>query len=290
VADRTTNNLYAVYQALLSGSPKIAFVKSTDGGTTWSAPAAISDNPAGSGVFNAAIAASPDGQTLTAAFYDHRNNPGSNTLIDLYLAQSFNGGMTWQPNIRVTPVSTDASLAPLTSSGYMLGDYQGIAEPTNVNVPAIPLWVDTRTGNPDPFIARIGIAPQLNFVSWQAARLSLGQINNPVLGGINGDADFDGKPNLLEYVLGTSPLMADTVGASIEQIGSTFSVTFPRLKAATDASLHAFRSTNLLSNSWTSTGVTETLLSDDGIMQMWRASTPVSGASPLFFRLQATQP
>lgn len=290
VADRTTTNLYVVYQALLSGNPKIAFVKSTDGGTTWSAPVAISDNPATSGVFNAAIAVSPNGQTLTAVFYDHRNNPGSNTLVDLYLAQSFDGGMTWQPNIRVTPVSTDAALAPLTSSGYMLGDYQGIAESTNVNVPAVPVWVDARTGNPDPFIARIGIASQLNFASWQAARLSLGRINNPQLGGVNGDADGDGKKNLLEYVLGTPPLMADTVGASLEQIGSTFSITFPRLKAATDASLHAFRSINLAPNSWTNSGVTETLVSDDGTIQTWRASTPANGASPLFFRLQATQP
>ena len=290
VCDRTSGNLYVVYQALLSGNPRIAFAKSTNGGTTWSTPVAISDNPAGSGVFNPAINTSSDGQTLSVVFYDHRANPGSATLVDLYLAQSFDGGMTWLPNIRLTSTSTDASLAPLTGSGYMLGDYLGVAESTNANVPAVPVWVDTRTGNPDPFIARIGTAPQLNYVSWQAARLSLGQTNNAQLGGVNGDADGDGKKNLLEYVLGTPPLMADTVGASLEQIGSTFSITFPRLKAATDASLHAFRSINLAPNSWTNSGVTETLVSDDGTIQTWRASTPANGASPLFFRLQATQP
>jgi hypothetical protein len=41
----------------------------------------------------------------------------------------------------------------------MLGDYQGIAEATNAGVPAVPVWIDTRTGNPDPFIARVEISP-----------------------------------------------------------------------------------------------------------------------------------
>jgi hypothetical protein len=180
-SDRSGGNLFVVYQALLSGQPRVAFTKSTDGGNTWSAPIAISDNPIGSGVFNPAINASPDGQTVTATFYDHRNNPGSTVLVDLYLAQSFDGGATWQPNIRLTSTSTDASLAPLTASGYMLGDYLGVAPTTNPMVPAVPVWVDTRTGNPDPFITRAGIAPQLDLTSWEAARLSFGEFTDPAL-------------------------------------------------------------------------------------------------------------
>jgi hypothetical protein len=159
VADRTVGNLYVVYQTRLAGNPKIAFAKSTNGGKNWSAPIAITDNPSGDGVFNPAIAVSPDGQTVVVVFYDHRNHVGSATLVDLYLAQSFDGGATWEPNIQVSSASSDASLAPLTDQGYMLGDYQGLAEPTNANVPAVPLWIDTRTGNPDPFVARVQITP-----------------------------------------------------------------------------------------------------------------------------------
>jgi hypothetical protein len=143
----------------LAGNPKIAFTKSSDGGNTWSSPMAISDNPAGDGVFNPAVNVSPDGQVVTVSFYDHRNNPGSNTLVDLYYAQSFDGGATWEPNIRVSSISTDASLAPLTSEGYMLGDYQGIAESTNSTVPAIPVWIDSRSGDPDPYVAQIEAIP-----------------------------------------------------------------------------------------------------------------------------------
>jgi len=203
--DRTTGHLYVVYQARLNGAPRVLFTKSTDAGTTWSAPIPISDNPAAAGVLNPAIAASADGQTLTAAFYSSRDNPGSNTLLDMYLAQSFDGGATWQPNIRLTDVSSDAALAPLTGAGYMLGDYLGIAESTNANVPAVPVWVDTRTGNPDPFVARVGIAPAFDFTSWQAGRLSSGQINNPATGGEAGDADGDGENNQAEFLAGTDP-------------------------------------------------------------------------------------
>ena len=287
--DRTVGNLYVVYQAIFGGNPRILFSRSTDGGNNWSAPVSISNNPANSAVFNPAIAASADGQTLAAVFYDARDNPGSTTLVDLYMAQSFNGGTTWQPNIRLTSVSTDASLAPLTTNGYMLGDYQAVADPTNANVPAVPVWIDTRTGNPDPFIARVGISPQLTFTSWQAARLSLSQINNSLLGGVTGNADFDSKANLLEYALGTPPLVPDPDNINISSVNPMFTISYPKLTAATDVSLHAFRSTNLSSNMWTTLGVTETLLSDDGTTQIWQASTPAN-SSPIFLRLQATQP
>lgn len=204
VADHM-GNLCVVYQGLLGGAPKILFTKSSDEGATWTSPTKISDNPDNSGVFNPAIAASPDGQILTVAFYDHRDHPGSGTLVDMYLAQSFDGGANWQPNLRLTSVSTDAALAPLTGSGYMLGDYLGVAESTNPNVPAVPVWIDTRAGNPDPFVARVGIAPSFNFTSWLAGHLSLGQILSPALGGEAGDADGDGEDNLSEFRTQTDP-------------------------------------------------------------------------------------
>ncbi|HEX3818214.1 MAG TPA: sialidase family protein [Chthoniobacterales bacterium] len=204
--DRTTNDLYVVYQALdYAGVPRVLFTKSTNAGATWSTPIAVTNNP-DTGVFNAAIAASPDGTRLTVSFYDQRDNPPGNTTdCNLYLAQSFDGGTTWQPNIRLTSQTTDSTLAPLTSEGYMLGDYLGIAETTSVDVPAVPVWVDTRTGNPDPFITRVGIAPEVTFTAFQASRLSLAQINNPKLGGLEGDADGDGEDNLSEFLSQTEP-------------------------------------------------------------------------------------
>ena len=204
--DRTTGAIYVVYQAERCSpcSRGSLFTKSTDTGATWTAPRAITNNP-GTGVFNPAISASPDGQTLTVSFYDQRDSGGNTLLCNLYLTQSFDGGATWQPDIRLTSETTNASLAPLTPDGYMLGDYLGIAPTTGPDVPAVPVWVDTRTGNPDPFITRVGIAPEVDFTSFQASRLSLEQINDPQLGGTTGDADGDSATNLSEFLSGTEP-------------------------------------------------------------------------------------
>src|SRR5437667_11982759 len=136
-------------------------------------------------------------------------NGGNTNLVDLFLAQSFDGGATWQPNLRVSSVSSDVRLAPLTSTGYMLGDYLGIAPSTSADVPAVPIWVDTRGTSPDPFIARVGMARQLTFASWRAARFSLAQINDPMIGGVGADPDGDRAVNLVEYGLGLDPRAAD---------------------------------------------------------------------------------
>ena len=158
-ADRTTQNIYVVYQTLLGGNPRIAFTRSTNGGTNWSAPVAISDNPAGSGVFNPAINVSADGRTVTAPFMIIGITPAQmcwliftwrNLLIVVLPGNPISALLLYQLMLR---------LLRLRPTGYMLGDYLGVAQTTRPTVPAVPIWVDTRTGNPDPFITRAGIAP-----------------------------------------------------------------------------------------------------------------------------------
>ena len=75
--------------------------------------------------------------------------------MDVYLAESYNGGLTWEPNLRITDVSSDMRLAPLTYEGYMLGDYLGIAECRGGDAQVVPIWIDTRRASPDPFACRV---------------------------------------------------------------------------------------------------------------------------------------
>jgi hypothetical protein len=51
----------------------------------------------------------------------------------------------------------------------------------------------------------VGIAPEVDFTGFQASRLSLSQINDPQLGGPDGDADGDAEDNLSEFLSGTEP-------------------------------------------------------------------------------------
>jgi hypothetical protein len=88
----------------------------------------------------------------------------------------------------------------------MLGDYLGVAQTTRPTVPAVPIWVDTRTGNPDPFVTRAGIAPYSDLVTaWEAARESLAQVPTTSLRAQTSDSDRDGEDNQSEVASGTGP-------------------------------------------------------------------------------------
>jgi hypothetical protein len=285
--DRSNGVIYVTYQTTYQGAPRIMFTKSADKGVTWTTPKPVSDNPSTAPVFNPALAVSPNGQMVTIAFYDERVNPGNGYLVDIFFAQSLDGGASWAPNLRLTTVSSDVRLAPLTSSGYMLGDYQGVAPAISSNVPAVPVWVDTRSGNPDPFITRVGVASQVTFPSWRAARFSLRQIGDPLIGGPGSDPDGDGIVNLLEYAFGLNPWQTDraafSFGLSGSGVSAAFTTTYEQLSTASDVGFAWLTSPDL--TSWTSvspasvvvatnvTRLTETVTSSFG---------PATNASQLY--------
>ncbi|HWW02543.1 MAG TPA: exo-alpha-sialidase [Candidatus Acidoferrum sp.] len=258
----TNDSLYVVYQALYQGQPRVLFTKSADAGLTWTAPIPASDNVANTPVFNPAISSSPDGQRLVSSFYDERVNPSSSNFVDLFLAQSLDGGATWQPNLRLTTTSSDVRLAPLTSAGYMLGDYLGIAAPNGPAVPAVAVWVDTRTGNPDPFITRVGVSSNITFQAWRAARFAQAQIAQPQLAGPGADPDGDGVVNALEYAFGLSPWVKDSPVFSFgfNTAGGYFAANYTRLRLTSDVSYSWLTSTNL--QAWTALLAPETVLPD----------------------------
>jgi N-acetylneuraminic acid mutarotase len=81
----------------------VYFVRSSDGGQTWSEPMRLNDDRTTNDQFMPAITVAPDG-TIAVIWYDRRNDP-ANLKIDLYMAASNDGGRTWRPNKRVTTVT-----------------------------------------------------------------------------------------------------------------------------------------------------------------------------------------
>ncbi|RME91805.1 MAG: exo-alpha-sialidase, partial [Verrucomicrobia bacterium] len=206
-ADRTLGGLYLVWQAR-PDVPRILFSRSMDGGRTWTEPKPVNDTPNGAGVFNPAIAASPDGLHLAVIFYDKRHDDGSGYFADLYLAESFDGGQTWQPNVRLSRVSSDLRHAPLATGRRMLGDYQGVAPPLNLATPGVAVWIDARDASPDPFAATFSRRRGARFADWQALVWPEPTAPEAAAGA---DPDHDGRPNLIEYGQGTSPLRAESL-------------------------------------------------------------------------------
>ena len=67
--------------------------------------------------------------------------------MDVYLAQSFDGGLTFEPNVRVTTVSSDPTAG--SSRAGLIGEYIGLAASSSSRVH--PVWTDTREGQQDVY-------------------------------------------------------------------------------------------------------------------------------------------
>jgi hypothetical protein len=100
----TNNNIYMLASVLPSGrsTTDVMFVRSTDGGLTFSAPHRINDDGLSTkwhwfGTFSVA----PNGR-LDAVWYDSRNSVANNTDSQLFYSWSTDAGVTWSPNVAVS--------------------------------------------------------------------------------------------------------------------------------------------------------------------------------------------
>jgi hypothetical protein len=85
----------------------IHFVRSSDGGATWSAPVRVNDDPPGANAYQwFAMLGVAANSRIDAVWYDTRNGSGSAPYrySQLYYAYSWDGGATWSKNQPVTPV------------------------------------------------------------------------------------------------------------------------------------------------------------------------------------------
>ena len=86
--------------------------------------------------FQPQLAVAPNG-VVTVSFFDTRRDSRRH-LIDVYLAQSVDGGASFLPNVRVTSQSWDPTVnAPVDGSGLQfIGDYQGLAVSDQFAIPS----------------------------------------------------------------------------------------------------------------------------------------------------------
>ena len=130
----------------------VHFIRSTDGGLSWSAPLRVNDDPAGNGAWQwfGALAVAPDGR-LEAIWYDTRNAsaPGG-TDSQLFHSVSADGGTTWSAGEAVS-----SPFDPLLGwhQQNKLGDYIGLVAD---RVGADVVYAATFNGEQDVWYVRIG--------------------------------------------------------------------------------------------------------------------------------------
>lgn len=111
---------------------EVEFIKSTDGGTTFTAPLVINDVSAGQQFFPA-VTIDATG-FIHASWFDTRLSPNHSSIYDIFATRSTDDGAIFAPNARVTFAgSIDAGQAAF------VGDYAGIAAAAGF---AHPVWTD----------------------------------------------------------------------------------------------------------------------------------------------------
>jgi hypothetical protein len=141
--------VYCSWMDLTGGGTTNIFLAFSDNrGASWSSPAPVGDAAAGVDRFNHWMSVDPITGDVNVSYYDTRNDTtGQRFETDVYLAQSRNGGLTWQPDVRVTDVSSNEhdcdGVFPCQGINYgnQQGDYEGLVSYGGVSH---PVWTDSR--------------------------------------------------------------------------------------------------------------------------------------------------
>jgi len=118
----TNNNIYMLASVVPPGrsTTDVMFVRSTDGGQTFSAPLRVNDDPVNPSKWHwfGTFSVAPNGR-LDAVWYDTRN-AANNTDSQLFYSWSTDGGVTWSANVAVSNAFNPFEGYPNQSK---IGDY-----------------------------------------------------------------------------------------------------------------------------------------------------------------------
>src|SRR3989442_9149856 len=127
-ADDTSDNVYVAWADYGNGYADILSSRSLDGGVTWSKPIRVNDDTTTNDHFFPWMAVSHG--LLSIVFYDRRLDP-QNHLVDVFYAESADGGASFSPNVRVTDASFNPDAIIFSNGESFIGDYIGIASNRN---------------------------------------------------------------------------------------------------------------------------------------------------------------
>ena len=209
----TNDNVYMLASVQPFGftdGSDVMFVRSTDGGTTFSAPRRVNDDPVNHAKWHwfGTLSVAPSGR-IDVVWYDARNSP-NNVTSQLFYSYSIDGGNTWSPNAAVSNPFNPFIGYPNQSK---IGDYiTVVSDDAGANV----AYAATFNGEEDIYYVRIRpAAASLGNISTRAF-VQTGE--NVMIGGF--------------IVQGTGPkrVIIRAIGPELTQYGITNALANPRLE------------------------------------------------------------
>ena len=240
---------HLVYAAVSPGQTvdrsDIFYVRSTDGGATFSAPVRVNDDATATSQWSPAIAVAADGR-IAVKWWDRRNDPVNDSLTDVYMTVSADGGATFGKNIRVTDHNWVFGPSEL---GNYHGDYDGMAGDAGIFHLS---WSDERGSDPDVYYAyfpsTVTAGPDFNvsagqvYASVRAGESATYDLTTSAANGFTGTLSLSASPPVpgLSYTFSSASVTAGSAGAAHRVLDPGRSPGHvPRVRYGRGAVLHA---------------------------------------------------
>lgn len=143
--DPESGKLYVAFHDGRDGDPDVRVWSLAAGASAWSGPVRVNDTPIGDGSaqYLPELAVAPSGR-VDVAYYDRRDDEGSNVFNDVSLQSSRDGGRTFGPRAVLSSTAFDSRVGFGSERGLAdLGSRLGLVSD---NDGALAVWTDTRNG------------------------------------------------------------------------------------------------------------------------------------------------
>jgi hypothetical protein len=269
----TKNNVYVVWNDLSldsgctsGGGPgtsatstcktRVFFSRSTNGGTTWSAPVKINNQAGLNDQFFPWLVVDPTNGKVSVTYYDTVGD-STRKAVNIYYQSSTDDGVTWSAPFKVTTATTNETTAG-ADSGNQFGDYANL---DGINGTFFPSWTDRRSGaSEEIWTAAIADSTTANpdfaiSASPSAVTVAPGNggsstINTTVSGGFNNAVALTASGQPSGVTVGFSPTSIAAPGAGNSTmtitVGSTVSpATYPITVTGTGGTANHTTTVNL---------------------------------------------
>ena len=162
----------------------VMFSTSSNGGTTWTPPVVVNDDPARFDNSFPEVAVDGAGRVYVN-WYDHRADAPNGILTDLYYTLSWNGGLSFSPSAQINDGGSVNWNLVNSNMFPNMGDYSALIA-DGVNVYAN--WADGRSLTPDSYFAKLNGAPTAVEPEIEPGSSGLRALPNPSSGAVTFEA------------------------------------------------------------------------------------------------------